>query len=82
MTLNLDEFIDATSRLYSTVSLPEKNTLTRKRSNSARQKNKNATTLFKPQINPVSKGLANKRKDEGKVSERLYSKHNEYLLKR
>ena len=36
MTLNLDEFLDATNRLYKAVSLPEKNKLVKKhRSNSA-----------------------------------------------
>jgi hypothetical protein len=38
MNLNLEEFIDAVSRLYKSVPLPEKNLLVRKRSSSARSR--------------------------------------------
>lgn len=83
MTLNLEEFIDAADRLYKAVSLPEKNLMVKKnRSNSERSRSKNHDSTFRPNINPISRKLANQRNQEGDVSMRLYNKHNEYLLKR
>jgi hypothetical protein len=60
--LDQEEFVDAVNRLYDTLSLPDKNTLSLKpnaRDRSASNKRKHGPEYdFKPKINPKSKNLA------------------------
>lgn len=58
MTLDKEEFIDAAKRLYSSLSLPDKNVLIRRsernKSNSARSLKESERPMFKPSLNPKS----------------------------
>lgn len=77
MNLDREEFIDAATRLYESVSLPEKNILVdrrqRNRSNSARATPSNSEKynklssqeLFKPKLNANSLKLAEKINSSG-----------------
>ena len=93
MNLDREEFIDAATRLYESVSLPEKNILVnrrfRNRSNSARAQSStyedsdHSRTLFKPKLNANSLKMAEKINSSGyhgqtKVADRLLDKKREY----
>jgi hypothetical protein len=58
MTLNLEEFIDATKRLYKAVSLPEKGVLVKRRRSSSARRSEEET--FKPHINHNSRRMASR----------------------
>jgi hypothetical protein len=82
MSLNLEEFIDATKRLYKSVSLPEKNVLVkRRRSSSARKSVDTDHETFQPNINSRSRRIAS-RHGSNDVGDRLYNKHYEYEMKK
>ena len=93
MNLDREEFIDAATRLYESVSLPEKNILVNRRfgtrSSSARARSStygdSATSqaLFKPRLNANSLKMAEKINNSGynghaKVADRLLDKKREY----
>lgn len=93
MNLDREEFVDAATRLYESVSLPEKNILVnrkfRDRSNSARAQSSTfddsdkSKGLFKPKLNANSLKMAEKINSSGyngqnKVADRLLDKKREY----
>ena len=80
ISLNQEEFVDAADRLYRAISLPDKNVLV-KTTRSTKDTLQQSSEMFKPQINPMSRKLANQRRDKD-VADRLYDQHNEYLIKR
>lgn len=88
MNLDREEFIDAATRLYESVSLPEKNILVdrrfRNRSNSARAlsstyEEPSSSAQFKPKLNAHSLKMAEKINSTGnhghtRVADRLLDK--------
>jgi len=75
-TLDLDEFLDALSRLYDQVALPEKHVIMQE----ARAPPPAWTNMtFRPQLDPISEQLA--QQNRGNLVDRLYTKKKEYELK-
>lgn len=78
-TLDLEEFIDASMRLYDTLKLPEKNILLNLKDKEARFKHSNESEYtFQPNINKNSLRIAAKVRPHGEdVAEMLYKRKEE-----
>lgn len=82
-TLDLEEFIDASMRLYDTLKLPEKNLILSMKDKWSRVKeNNDEQYTFHPNINKNSSKIASKNRHQGEdVANILQQRKNEYEAK-